>query len=55
MGILDGIVKWVAKQVLNGLDLISTSVLGALGYSMDTFLPYFLAAETMYSILVATP
>lgn len=36
MGILDGIVEWIAKQVMNGLDLISTSVLGALGCDMGT-------------------
>lgn len=54
MGILDGIVEWVAEQVMNLLDLVTTSVLGALGCSMDTFLRYFPAAETMYSILVAT-
>lgn len=50
MGILDGIVEWIAEQVMNGLDLITTSVLGALGCNMDTFLRYFPAAETMYSI-----
>lgn len=54
MGILDGIVEWLAEQVMNGLDLITTSVLGALGCSMDTFLRYFPAAETMYRIFVAT-
>lgn len=54
MGILDGIVEWFAEQVMNGLDLITTSVLGALGCSMDTFLRYFPAAETMYYIFVAT-
>lgn len=53
MGILDGIVQWIAEQVMNGLDLITTSVLGALGCSMDTFLRYFPAADTMYSIFVA--
>ena len=31
MGILDGIVEWIAEQVMNGLNLINTSVLGALG------------------------
>ena len=36
-----------------GLDLINTSVLGALGCDMNTFLRYFPAAETMYSLLVA--
>ena len=53
MGILDGIVEWIAEQVMNGLDLISTSVLGALGCDMGTFLRYFPAAETMYKIFVA--
>lgn len=41
MGILDGIVEWIAEQVMNALDLITTSVLGALGCNMDTFLRYF--------------
>ena len=50
MGILDGIVEWIAEQVMNILDLITTSVLGALGCSMDTFLRYFPAAETMYQV-----
>ncbi|MCL2775248.1 MAG: hypothetical protein FWD71_18155 [Oscillospiraceae bacterium] len=53
MGILDGIVKWIAEQVMHGLDLITTSVLGALGCSMDTFLRYFPAVGTMYNIFVA--
>lgn len=54
MGILDGVVEWIAEQVMNGLDLITTSVLGALGCDMATFLRYFPAAETMYGIFVAT-
>ena len=53
MGILDGIVEWIAEQVMNILDLITTSVLGALGCSMDTFLRYFPAAETMYQVFLA--
>lgn len=53
MGILDGIVEWLAEQVMHGLDLISTSVLGALGCDMDVFLCYFPAAETMYKVFVA--
>lgn len=53
MGILDGIVEWIAEQVMAGLDLINTSVLGALGCNMDTFLRYFPAAETMYDVFVA--
>lgn len=53
MGILDGIVEWIAEQVMCGLDLINTSVLGALGCDMTTFLRYFPAAETMYNIFVA--
>ena len=46
MGILDGIVDWLATQVMNLLDLASTSVLGALGCNMDTFKRYFPAACT---------
>lgn len=53
MGILDGIVEWIAEQVMNILDMINTSVLGALGCDMETFLRYFPAAETFYSIMVA--
>ena len=53
MGILDGIVGWIAEQVMNILDMISSSVLGALGCDMATFLRYFPAAETMYHIFVA--
>ena len=53
MGILDGIVGWIAEQVMNILDMISISVLGALGCDMSTFLRYFPAAETMYHIFVA--
>ena len=53
MGILDGIVEWFAKQVMNFLDLINSSVLGALGCDMSTFIRYFPAAETMYNIFVA--
>ena len=33
-----------------GLDMINTSVLGALGCDMNTFLRYFPAAETMYIV-----
>lgn len=53
MGILDGIVEWIAEQIMYGLDMINTSVLGALGCDMNTFLRYFPAAKTMYSLLVA--
>lgn len=53
MGILDGIVSWIAEQVMNILDMISSSVLGALGCNMNTFIRYFPAAESMYKILVA--
>ena len=35
------------------LDLVTTSVLGALGCDMAVFLRYFPAAETMYSVFVA--
>jgi hypothetical protein len=38
LGILDGIVEWIATQVMNILDMINTSVLGALGCDMETFL-----------------
>lgn len=41
MGILDGVVEWIAEQVMNILDMINTSVLGALGCDMETFLRYF--------------
>lgn len=53
MGILDGIVEWLAEQVMHGLDLINTSVLGALGCDMTVFLRYFPAAQTMYEVFVA--
>jgi len=53
MGILNGIVGWIATQVMHVLDMITTSVLGALGVDMGSFLRYFPAAETMYSIFVA--
>jgi hypothetical protein len=53
MGILDGIVGWIAEQVMYILDLLTTSVLGALGCDMTLFMRYFPAAETMYSIFVA--
>ena len=53
MGILDGVVEWIAEQVMNLLDLITTSVLRALGCDMDTFLRYFPAAESMYRVFVA--
>ena len=52
MGILDGIVDWLATQIMNLLDLLSSSVLGALGCDMSTFKRYFPAAETMYEIFV---
>ena len=48
MGILDGVVEWIAEQVMNILDMINTSVLGALGCDMETFLRYFPAAETSF-------
>ncbi len=53
MGILDGIVEWIAEQVMHGLDLINTSVLGALGCDMGVFLRCFPAAGTMYDVFVA--
>ena len=56
MGILDKIVEWIAEQVMNLLDMISTSVLGALGCNMDSFLRYFPAAERyiLLGVLVFT-
>ena len=45
--------SWIAEQVMHGLDLISTSVLGALGCTMNTFVRYFPAAETLYDVFVA--
>jgi len=53
VGILDGIVKWIAEQIMYGLDLLTTSVLGALGCDMTLFMRYFPAAETMYGVFVA--
>ena len=54
MGILDGIVQWIAEQVMYGLGPYQHPVLGALGCDMTTFLlRYFPAAETMYNIFVA--
>lgn len=38
---------------MNLLDMISSSILGALGCDMSTFLRYFPAAETMYTIFIA--
>ncbi len=52
MGILDGIVEWIAEQVMHGLDLVSTSVLGALGCDMSVFLRYFPAAGTLYEVFL---
>ena len=56
LGILDGIVEWIAEQVMNILDMINTSVLGALGCDMETFLRYFPAAEryVLLGVLVYT-
>ena len=53
MGILDSIVEWLSTQVMNLLDIINGSVLGALGCDMSVFLRYFPAAETLYEIFVA--
>lgn len=54
MGILDSIIAWISEQVMSCLDMITTSVLGALGCDMSTFTRYFPAAETLYDIFVAT-
>ena len=53
MGILDSVVEWLATQVMNLLDMINTSVLGALGCDMTVFVRYFPAAETLYEVFVA--
>ena len=53
MGILDSVVEWLATQVMNLLDMINTSVLGALGCDMTVFLRYFPAAGTLYEVFVA--
>lgn len=53
MGILDGIVSWIAEKVMAALDLVTSSVLGALGCNMDLFVRYFPAAETLYKVFVA--
>ena len=52
MGILDGIVEWIAEQVMNGLNLINSSVLGAMGCDMTVFLRYFPAAQTGLILLI---
>ena len=54
MGILDGIVAWMAEKAMAGLDLITSSVLGALACHMDVFLQYFPAAETLYSVFAVS-
>ena len=53
MGILDSIVEWLATQIMNLLDMLNGSVLGALGCDMSVFLRYFPAAQTLYEIFVA--
>ena len=47
MGILDGIVEWIAEQVMAGLDLVTTSVWvrWAVIWLYSALFP---AAETMY-------
>lgn len=50
MGILDSIVEWIATQVMNLLDLITGSVLGALGCDMSTFLRYRRAERSRRSL-----
>ena len=53
MGILDSIVEWLATQIMNLLDMVNGSVLGALGCDMSVFLRFFPAAETLYDVFVA--
>jgi len=54
MKILDGIVEWIAEQIMNFLDFITVSILGALGCDMEVFLRYFPAAEILYSVFLGT-
>ena len=53
MGILDGVVEWISEQVMNLLDMITSSVLGALGCNMDLFIKYFPMVEVLYEVFVA--
>jgi len=53
MKILDSIVEWIAEQIVNLLDLLNASILGALGCDTSVFLRYFPAAETLYEVFVA--
>ena len=53
MGILDSIVGWIAEQIMNLLDLVTGSVLGALGCDMSVGIRSFQAAESMYDVFVA--
>ena len=53
MGILDSIIQWLAEQFTSGMDLISTSVLDALGTDLTLFARYFPGAETMYTVFMA--
>ena len=48
MGILDGVVSWIAEKVMACLDLITSSVSDALGCNMDIFIHYFPVAETLW-------
>ena len=45
--------EWIAAQVMHLLDLLSGGILGALGCDMGTFVRYFPAAETLYSVFTA--
>ena len=53
MGILDSIVQWFADQITDGMDLISSSVLDALGTDLSLFVRYFPGAETMYTVFLS--
>lgn len=53
MGILDSIVQWFANQITDGMDLISSSVLDALGTDLSLFVRYFPGAETMYTVFLS--
>ena len=54
MGILDSIVEWIATQIMNLLDLVTGSVLGALGCDMSTFFqPLRRSTKSLQRLLLA--
>ena len=52
MGIIRRHCGLACRTAMHRLDMITTSVLGALGCDMQTFIRYFPAADTMYKIFV---